>query len=205
MKKLLPILVIGLLFLTSVISIGINIYLYSKYTKDTEIYEVQVSDLQSQGSEKENTILDLKDLVKSAEVELKKDLNGDEKIGDLEIEEEADDASDDEDLCRNVSSDNEFIVTKPCTNERLDTSFTIKGRGRIFEAQFSVRIKDEAGNTLYTGNYMTEGGYKEELDAFEDTVTWTPPAVSGRGTIEFFDTSMIDGSEIIMVSIPIRY
>ena len=193
-----------LLLIINIISIAFSFYMYSRYKQEkdnSQNLKTANSDVLSDNEDLEDIVSDMKSVIYGAEVSLDKDLDGDDKIGNSEIGEE----EDDEENCYHISTDGEFFVTSPCENEVLDSVFNIAGRGRVFEALYKVRIKDGDGNELYDGSYMTEGGYKDNLDAFSDTVTWSPPAERGSGTIEFYINSAVDGSEVVMVSFPIKY
>jgi hypothetical protein len=199
MKKIQAVVLVFVISLIYLFTIGLSVYFIRNLQGIRNDFESEVSDLKTLSNNRFNNIKQLESAIKEAEEELEKDLDGDGQIGD---DEENDS---EEDICLHTSTDEEFIVTEPCENDVLGESFDISGRGRVFEATFSVRVKDSDGNELYDGSHMTEGGYKEELDAFEDTVSWTPPTSSGTGTIEFYVLSAEDGSEELLVSFPISY
>jgi hypothetical protein len=199
MKKIQAVVLVFVISLIYLFTIGLSVYFIRNLQGIRNDFESEVSDLKTLSNNRFNNIKQLESAIKEAEEELDKDLDGDGQIGD---DEENDS---EEDICLHTSTDEEFIVTEPCENDVLGESFDISGRGRVFEATFSVRVKDSDGNELYDGSHMTEGGYKEELDAFEDTVSWTPPTSSGTGTIEFYVLSAEDGSEELLVSFPISY
>jgi len=189
------------LLITNIISFGLSYYLYRQYKSETDeskSFKSANSELLSDNEDLEDMVSDMESIIYDAEESLDADLNNDDRIG-----EEADESE--EDNCYHISTDGEFYVTSPCEDELLDATFSIAGRGRVFEALFKVRIKDEDGSELYDGMHMTEGGYKDNLDAFSDAITWTPPASSGTGVIEFYINSAADGSEVVMVSFSIRY
>ncbi|MBN2016112.1 Gmad2 immunoglobulin-like domain-containing protein [Candidatus Dojkabacteria bacterium] len=185
MKKVLIVLTTLFLIFLLIASVGGVVYMYLKLKDCDEQVESYQAIIESNVSVVADCQADIKD--------------------DEENSEDEDTDEDEVCSCYHSSDDDEFFVTRPCENEVLTSSFPITGRGRVFEALFTVRIKNGAGAVLFEENYMTEGGYKDELDAFSDTVSWTPPAASGSGTIEFLTESPKDGSEIVLVSFPVRF
>ncbi len=195
------IILIILLIITNFLSFALSYFLYQKYNRDLgdlNDYKTSSSELSSDNEDLEDMVSDMRSVIYEAEETLGTDLDGDDKVGEQ-------DESEEEENCYHESTDGEFHVTSPCEDEVLGNTFSIAGRGRVFEALFNVRIKDVDGNELYDGMHMTEGGYKDNLDAFSDTITWTPPESSGTGTIEFYTNSAADGSENVMVSFSIKY
>lgn len=193
MKKTVAIVAIIMLLFATLASIGGAIYLYSRLRKSSS----EISNLKSENEDFEKEISNLETQVEELEDELgiEEEDTGDEEMPDEDLEDD----------CYHVSDDGNFVVTLPCTNDTLGSTFKIQGKAITFEAHFAVRIKDSEGNELFLKNTMYQGGDYTSLNPFEETLTWTPPTTHGTGKIEFFDDSPQDGSEILLVSFPINF
>jgi hypothetical protein len=95
-------------------------------------------------------------------------------------------------------------VTSPKPYENIGELITIKGEARVFEGQFSIRIKDKDGKVIVNTTAQSNAPDVGEFGPFEKTIT-IEPQEAGTGSIEFFDISLKDGSEQDMVIIPIVF
>jgi hypothetical protein len=101
-----------------------------------------------------------------------------------------------------VTDEPNIIVTSPAPNEEIGLPVLIKGEARVFEAAFSYRIKNKDGSVLVESNGMT--GESGVFSPFEVRVTYPKPKMN-EGSIEVFEYSAKDGSEINKVTIPVRF
>ena len=108
-------------------------------------------------------------------------------------------------LVRDLSDVQEPLiwVTTPTTNQKLASSFTLKGTAIAFEAVVNYRLTDATGAVLAEGHTMTTAGAPERGD-FAVTITFTPSS-AGSGQLKVFEVSMKDGSEINAVTIPVTW
>ncbi len=96
-------------------------------------------------------------------------------------------------------------VFTPQPDDEVGLPLVIKGEARTFEAAFSYRIKNSVGKVLVEGHSMTTG--TADLPAFrpfEVTVNYPDPKTAS-GSVEVFEFSAKDGSEINKVIVPVRF
>jgi len=96
-------------------------------------------------------------------------------------------------------------VFSPQAGDEVGLPIVIKGEARTFEAAFSYRIKNSDGNVLVEGHSMTTG--TEDYPAFrpfEVTVNYPDPKTTS-GSVEVFEYSAKDGSEINKVIVPVKF
>lgn len=92
-------------------------------------------------------------------------------------------------------------VTEPCPGDAVTSPLSVVGEANVFEATVSMRILDENGNEIATEFTTAEcgsgcwgafvGEIKFEVDHEQE------------GTLEVFESSAEDGSDIHKVSIPV--
>jgi len=95
-------------------------------------------------------------------------------------------------------------VTSPKPGDVVGPSVvTIKGFARVFESQFRYRVLDADGTKLAEDSAMSNAPDAGQFGAFSITATIAP--TGDRGTVEVFDISAKDGSEIDLVSVPVNF
>lgn len=83
---------------------------------------------------------------------------------------------------------------------------TVRGQMKnFFEGLMNVRIIDNAGLTVFDQSINAEG---ENYSDFSDFILVAdigdlPSGINGEGVIEFYEISMADGSEIVVLAIPV--
>jgi hypothetical protein len=100
-----------------------------------------------------------------------------------------------------VNPSGNIVIDNPKSGEALNSQFVIKGKARVFENQLNFRIRDSKGNPIIEGTIMATSQGAGQFANFETTVSSVP---SGKVTIEVFDKSAKDGSEIDKVSISVN-
>jgi hypothetical protein len=97
-----------------------------------------------------------------------------------------------------------IIVESPKADDIIGLPVIIKGQARVFENTVSYKIKDSDGSVLLE-NYLTANSKDVgEFGPFEMTVNYPEPK-GDKGTVEVFEYSAKDGSEINKVEIPIVF
>lgn len=92
-------------------------------------------------------------------------------------------------------------VTSPCSGQVVASPVTITGDANVFEANVSFRILDENGTAIATGFTTAEcgtgcwGAYRDEVKFKIDH--------EQPGTVEVFESSAKDGSDVNKISIPV--
>lgn len=105
----------------------------------------------------------------------------------------------------NVKTESENIkVTLPKPNETVKSGFMVQGEARVFENQFNWRMTTDSGELLGQGEVIASPLDVGQFGAYEFSVVFPTPKVSS-GTLEVFDYSAKDGSEIDKVSIPLKF
>jgi len=103
---------------------------------------------------------------------------------------------------KNPARNNSIKVVSPKINEQIKSPVQISGQAAIFEAQFNARIKDNSGLILAEAQLRTEEG--QMMSPFSARIKYKKPS-RREGTIEIFDISAKDGSEIHKISIPVIF
>ncbi|HEV8535163.1 MAG TPA: Gmad2 immunoglobulin-like domain-containing protein [Candidatus Limnocylindria bacterium] len=78
----------------------------------------------------------------------------------------------------------------------------ITGAARVFEANVVWRLKDNAGKVVASGQFLASLGTSAVWGTF-DTRIAIPGSVSGNVTLEVYEASAKDGSELGLVAIPL--
>ena len=99
-----------------------------------------------------------------------------------------------------VNPNANIILESPKAGDTPGSQFVIKGKARVFENQLNFRIRDSKGLSLIEGTMSAKSPNADKFGAFEATVSSLP---AGKTTVEVFDKSAKDGSEIDKVSIDI--
>ena len=103
------------------------------------------------------------------------------------------------------SSQANIVVTQPVANDEIRNPVIIRGQARVFENTFSYRIIDAADGTILLEDHaMASAPDIGQFGIFEVKATYNLPQ-SVIGTIEVFEYSAKDGSEINMVRIPVFF
>ena len=94
-----------------------------------------------------------------------------------------------------------ILVRTPGPGDPISSPVTVAGTADVFEATVSIRILDEGGRELAAGFATAScgsgcrGRYTTELFFFVDR--------RQPGTIELFESSAEDGSQLFLVAIPV--
>lgn len=102
------------------------------------------------------------------------------------------------DVVRNI------VVTSPASNARVAMPLVIEGEARTFESSFAWRIKDAAGAMLTEGYGTAAAPDVGTFGPFREEVIYTAPSTK-NGSLEVFEYSAQDGSEINKVVVPILF
>jgi hypothetical protein len=111
-----------------------------------------------------------------------------------------------EELCVAVSSDRFegralITVTEPCAGDEVSSPLSVAGEANVFEATVSMRILDENGDELATAFTTAQCG-TGCWGAFVGEISFEVDHEQS-GTLEVFESSAEDGSDIHKVSIPV--
>lgn len=97
-----------------------------------------------------------------------------------------------------------IIIFSPQSNYAVGLPLVIDGEARVFESTFNYRLKDSDGSVLIENSAMAAAPDAGQYGPFQISVNY--PAPKGTtGTLEVFDYSAKDGSEIDKVIIPVRF
>lgn len=94
-----------------------------------------------------------------------------------------------------------IVVRTPAAGDLISSPVAVAGTADVFEATVSIRILDEGGQELASGFATAtcgsgcRGRYETELFFFVDR--------RQPGTVEVFESSAEDGSQLFLVSIPV--
>ncbi len=101
-----------------------------------------------------------------------------------------------------VSDDGNTVVYAPAPGATVATSFDIGGVVRAFEAGYVWRVRDGSGATIANGHGTANIGTAAVWGAYDAKVT-LPAGTIGRVTLEVFQVSAKDGSEVSKVTVPL--
>lgn len=104
-----------------------------------------------------------------------------------------------------TNSDGEnIIVDFPKNGETIGLPVTIKGKARVFENTVNYRIKDSEGKIILERYTNADSEDVGQFGSFEETVNYPDPE-DEKGTVEVFEYSAKDGSEINKVEISVIF
>lgn len=109
-----------------------------------------------------------------------------------------------EETSEEATGEGNIHVFNPKPGDSIGLPLKVLGEARVFENQLNIRIKDAGGNIVKEWGVMAEGGDIGEFNLFKSEVNYNKPETS-NGTIEVFDYSARDGSEIDKVIIPVKF
>lgn len=99
-----------------------------------------------------------------------------------------------------------IIVFNPRKKMPVSLPIRITGQARVFENSFNYRLKDGKGGIIASGNAMSnspDAGVFGNFDIRINAISQNP--VNNNLTLEVFDYSAKDGSEMDLVSLPLIY
>ena len=95
-----------------------------------------------------------------------------------------------------------ILLESPLPGDRLTSPLEISGTADTFEATFQVRLLGPTGTKLYEHFVMATSGTGTR-GTFRQSISFTASA-HGAGTLEVYEVSAKDGSEIHSVKIPVE-
>lgn len=107
------------------------------------------------------------------------------------------------DSAASVSEAN-ITVTEPSAGASLGKTFTIAGQARVFENTVNYRVKDEDGTVLFKGFVIANAPDAGQFGSYTVNVKITK-FKGTKGTIEVYQESAKDGSEIDKVTVPVSW
>lgn len=108
-----------------------------------------------------------------------------------------------------VATSGNIVIYSPTPNERVSQTFQVKGKVRVFENTFSLRVKNKITGKVYLAA-STQANAKDAgvFTEFTYNAQLTPDATLRPGDtllLEVFQFSAKDGTEIDKVTIPLQF
>jgi hypothetical protein len=103
-----------------------------------------------------------------------------------------------------VTASTNIIVSSPSPNQLVASPLLISGQARVFEGTVSYRVKDQQGKVLAVGTTQAVMQEVGQFGNFQVSVKLSAP-VTSTGSVEIYQISAKDGSEIDKVTIPIKF
>lgn len=97
-----------------------------------------------------------------------------------------------------------IIVNEPIANQTVGLPLAIKGQARVFENTFAYRIKNADGSLLLERSAMADSPDAGVFGRFSISINYPEPK-SASGSVEIFEYSAKDGSEINKSIIPVIF
>lgn len=139
-----------------------------------------------------------------------KELDEPQELADTDVEKPASGTSD-TDTQKNSQTTSEpqsnenIIVEEPLPNSTVTSPFIVKGQARVLDGTVLIRAKNKTGIIVIPTQVATTHINKaDEFGPFKITLGYQFYATR-EGTIEVFSQSPVDGSEINMVAVPVRF
>jgi hypothetical protein len=95
-------------------------------------------------------------------------------------------------------------VTSPAPNQEILVPLSVTGEARVFENTIQIRLRDENGDILVEDTVTAQSPDIGQFGPFSDSLSYPAPKGT-KGTVEVFDYSAKDGSEIDKVTIPVVF
>lgn len=96
-----------------------------------------------------------------------------------------------------------IVVFDPKENAKISSPFDVTGKARVFESVVSLRLKDKNGKILFQGVIDAKSPDVGQFGLFQEEITYETN--QSEGTLEVFESSAKDGSEINKVEIPVKF
>lgn len=101
------------------------------------------------------------------------------------------------------AASNNIEVLSPRGGDSIKSGFAVKGNARVFENVVSIRLLDSLGNVLVQTNASANAPDVGKFGPFEEVLKFQSDDSSG--TLEVYQVSAKDGSEIDKVTIPLQF
>ncbi len=102
-----------------------------------------------------------------------------------------------------ISGDQNEAVYAPAPNTEIGHAFTLSGAARAHDTTINFRVRDGRQNVVLDGVTKASIGASSVWGGYDSTVS-LPTSVSGNVTLEVFEVSPKDGTELSKVTIPLR-
>ena len=96
-----------------------------------------------------------------------------------------------------------IVVFVPKEDAAVGLSFDVEGKARVFENVVNIKLKDKNGKILFRGTANAQSPDMGEFGLFRAEIKYA--TLQMEGTLEVFESSAKDGSEINKVVIPLKF
>ncbi len=96
-----------------------------------------------------------------------------------------------------------IVVFSPKENAKISSPFEVEGKARVFENVVSIKLKSESGKILFQGTTDAQSPDMGKFGLFQEEIKYTTSET--KGTLEVFESSAKDGSEINKVTVPVKF
>lgn len=101
------------------------------------------------------------------------------------------------------SSSQNIEVLSPRSGDKIKSGFVVKGNARTFESNVAIRLYDSFGNVLTETFTLANAPDVGQFGPFEKMINYVTE--SQTGTLEVFQYSAKDGSQIDIVTVPVIF
>ena len=101
------------------------------------------------------------------------------------------------------SSSQNIEVLSPRSGDKVESEFVVKGNARTFESNVAIRLYDSEGNVLTETFTLANAPDTGQFGPFEKMISFE--SNSDTGTLEVFQYSAKDGTQIDKVTIPLLF
>ena len=97
-----------------------------------------------------------------------------------------------------------IIVTAPTSGQTVTSPFVVTGQAKVFEGTVNLRVKNPAGDTMFTAFTTARGGEVGEWSNFSVTLNYAFTHTK-EGMLEVYSIDASSGSEENLVGIPLKF
>jgi hypothetical protein len=96
-----------------------------------------------------------------------------------------------------------IVVFNPKENAAINSPFDVEGKAIAFENMIGIRLKDANGKILFQDSVYVNSPDVGQYGLFQKEITFETS--QEEGSLEVFESSMQDGSDINKIAIPVKF
>lgn len=96
-----------------------------------------------------------------------------------------------------------IVVFNPKEDAKISSPFDLEGKARVFENVVGVRLKGKSGTILFQGTTDAQSPDTGKFGLFQEEIRYDTSET--EGTLEIFESSAKDGSEVNKITISVEF
>ncbi len=102
-----------------------------------------------------------------------------------------------------IEEEDNISVFLPKDNAVVSSPIDLEGKAKVFENVVNIRLKDKSGKVLFKGTTEAQSSEPGRFGLFEKEIPFK--TTQEGGTLEVFETSAKDGTEVSKIAIPVKF